>query len=83
MSDSEAPLREAILDLLAKRDVGKTICPREAARLAFPNSWRDEMEATRHVAVSMMKKGEIEICQKGERVENFEFRGPIRLRKPI
>ena len=81
MKDPDTTLREAIDALLKKRDPGKTICPSEAARLAFPDDWRDHMETTRRVATQMRAEGKIEICQRGEPVVTDQFSGPIRLRK--
>ncbi|MEM9017001.1 MAG: DUF3253 domain-containing protein, partial [Verrucomicrobiota bacterium] len=43
-------LSEAILSLLEKREPGRTICPSEAARLAYPATWRDQMSKTRQAA---------------------------------
>ena len=83
MSDPKPILRESILTLLDQRDEGKTICPSEAAREAFPENWRDHMEITRQVGIDLAERGEIEICQGGKKVSDYQFRGPIRLRKPI
>ncbi|MEM1442340.1 MAG: DUF3253 domain-containing protein [Verrucomicrobiota bacterium] len=82
MSDPRPELEEMILTLLEARDPGKSICPSEAARKVFPDSWRDYMDETRSVAIELASAGKIEICQGGEPVESFDFRGPIRLRKP-
>ncbi len=83
-SKSEAPpagLERALLDLLAARDEGRTICPSEAARRVRPESWREEMEPARQVARRMAAEGRIEILQRGEALDpGSEFRGPIRLR---
>ena len=40
------------------------------------------MQATRDVAVSMVKQGQLEITQKGQVVDPDSFKGPIRLRLP-
>ncbi|MEM7696859.1 MAG: DUF3253 domain-containing protein [Verrucomicrobiota bacterium] len=76
----KAELRDAICELLKKRSPGKTICPSEAARKAFPEDWRDYMELTREVARDMSEEELIEICQGGEVVDPAEAKGPIRLR---
>lgn len=74
-------LERAVLDLLAARDRGKTICPSEAARRVRPEAWREEMEPARKVARRMASEGRIEILQRGERVDPAgAFKGPIRLR---
>ena len=76
-----AELEQAVLDLLAGRDEGKTICPSEAARRVRPDGWREEMEPARQVARRMASEGRIEILQRGETLDpEAEFRGPIRLR---
>jgi len=41
------------------------------------------MDLTRFVAFHHAKVGDIEICQKGEPVQDEEVRGPIRLRIKI
>jgi Protein of unknown function (DUF3253) len=68
--------REAILDLLSRRDEGKTICPSEAARAAEVS-----MDAVREAARTLVDEGEIVITQKGEVVDLASVRGPIRLRR--
>lgn len=86
MPSSEKKIREleeSILDLLDERDPGKTICPSEAARRTFPDSWRDEMDNTRAAAQNLTDENKIEICQKGEVVNPENLRGPIRLRKKL
>jgi len=76
-----AELEQAVLDLLAGRDKGKTICPSEAARRVRPEGWREEMEPARQVARRMAAAGRIEILQRGATLDpEAEFRGPIRLR---
>ena len=81
MTDPETQLRETILTLLEQRDPGKTICPSEAARRAFPQDWRAYMALTRRVAVNLAKTGSLEICQGGEAITPSSLHGPIRLRK--
>jgi hypothetical protein len=68
--------REAILDLLARRDEGKTICPSEAARASGAS-----MDEVRAEARRLVGEGEIVVTQKGEVVDLDEARGPIRLRR--
>ncbi|MEM1296728.1 MAG: DUF3253 domain-containing protein [Verrucomicrobiota bacterium] len=80
MKEVEAEIERAILDLLSQRKTGATICPSEAARIVKPKSWRTLMEATRTVARSLVKAGEIEVCQKGAVVDAETAKGPIRLR---
>jgi hypothetical protein len=80
MADSAAA-RAAILDLLAQRDAGKTICPSEAARALAGDAFRDEMDAVRAAAWELADEGAIEVTQHGEPVPRESVRGPIRLRR--
>jgi hypothetical protein len=85
MEESEQDqLRETILLLLDKRDVGKTICPSEASRAVFGarrGNEREFMERTRTVAATLAAEGMVEVCQKGQVVDIATAKGPIRLRK--
>jgi hypothetical protein len=75
--------RRAILDLLAQRDAGKTICPSEAARaLGGDDGFRPLMEPVRARAHEMVERGDLEITQRGEVVDPDRVNGPIRLRLP-
>lgn len=71
--------REAILDLLNKRDSSKTICPSE---VLSQEQKTDSvlMEHVRRSARLLAVEGLIEITQKNKRVDPTNFRGPIRLR---
>ena len=73
--------RPTILDLLASREPGATICPSEAAR-ALADDWRPLMDDVRATAFAMADRGEIEVTQRGEVVDGRSARGPIRLRLP-
>ena len=73
-------LEAAILDLLAARAAGKTICPSEAARRVSPDDWQSLMEPARQAARRLVAAGKIEICQNGRVVDPSTARGPIRLR---
>lgn len=73
-------LEEAICDLLSKRTAGATICPSEAARLVFPEGWRERMEDARRAARRLVAAGRIEIVQGGRVVDPSTAKGPIRLR---
>ncbi len=68
----------AILDLLAQRDEGKTICPSEAARLL---GGLEHMDTVRAAAYGLRERGLIEVTQKGRPVDPADARGPIRLRR--
>ncbi len=76
-----ADAERAILDLLAQRDPGTTICPSEAARaLAGDAGFRELMPLVRDAARGLVADGRIEVTQKGEPVDIDAARGPIRLR---
>jgi len=76
-----ADARQAILDLLADRDPGRTICPSEAARvLGGDDGFRPLMPVVRDAARTLADAGRIEVTQRGRRVDIDTARGPIRLR---
>jgi len=71
----------AILDLLARRDPGKTICPSDAARaLGGDDGFRPLMGLVRDAARGLVADGRIEVTQRGEPVDLDRVRGAIRLR---
>lgn len=83
-------LEQAILDLLARRDAGATICPSEAARRvagraagpgAADDAWRELMEPARRAARRLVDRGEVVITQRGRPVDPSTARGPIRVRR--
>lgn len=73
-------IQEKILELTRKVGPEKTICPSEVARALEPEEWRELMEKVRETACKMHEAGMIQITQKGNVVESFNFKGPIRLR---
>ena len=70
-----------ILELLARRDEGKTICPSDAAR-ALAEDWRPLMQPVRETAFAMADDGRLEVTQAGRVVDGRTARGAIRLRLP-
>ena len=74
-------LSAAILDLLASRANGATICPSEAARHVGRETWEELMEPARCAARRLVVSGEIQITQGGKVVDPSTAKGPIRLRK--
>lgn len=72
-------IEAAILRLVEERGAGKSICPSEAARAAFPESWRDHMRQVRHAAIHLARQGQIEIWRKGKPVDPENFKGVYRL----
>ena len=81
----EAELRQAILDLLDRREPGRTICPSEVARGMAGDSddegWRELMEPVRAAARQLVADGLVDITQGGEPVDPATARGPVRIRK--
>jgi hypothetical protein len=82
-------LEATILDLLARRDAGKTICISEAARAVHlqiqevgdeAEGWRDLMEPARRAARRLVDAGAVVITQGGEVVDPSTATGPIRVR---
>lgn len=71
--------REKILELLAQRGPGKTICPSEVLPPKLKQD-PEAMEAVRASARELVRSGVILITQRGEAVDPDHFRGPIRLR---
>ena len=81
-SDVDRQLEQTILDLLAKRATGATICPSDAARAVGTESgWRDLMEPARRAARRLVDSGDVEITQKGRVVDPTTAKGPIRIRR--
>ena len=83
MPHSTDQARDAILELLAARAAGRTICPSEAARsLGGDDGFRPLMPLVREAAASMADAGELEVTQGGEVVDPRDARGTMRLRLP-
>ena len=76
----DAALEHAILDLLAARARGATICPSEAARRVAPDDWRTLMERALSAARRLVASGALEMTQRGRAVDPSTARGPVRLR---
>jgi hypothetical protein len=77
---TERQAERTILDLLAKREPGKTICPSDAARAIDPDGFRELMPLVRDAARQLVAEGKIEVTQSGKRVDLDKARGAIRLR---
>lgn len=81
-----AAIEAAILDLLARRGPGKTICPSEAARKVYgddPAQWRPALKTVRRTAVALSERGTIAIYRKGKPVAApHTVKGVIRLGFP-
>ena len=83
---SEEAIARALLDLVAARGPGRTICPSEVARALggpHPEGWGPLMQPVRRVAVRLAKAGEVRILRKGRPVADpDDFRGVYRLGAP-
>jgi len=82
----EAELARAILDLLDRREPGRTICPSDVARAVAGESadgaeWRALMDPVRAAAGGLVADGKVEVTQRGEVVDLATARGPIRIRR--
>ena len=82
--ETERELEVVILQLLAERGAGKTICPSEAARAVVGSeegaAWEALMEPARAAARRLVAEGRIVITQGGRVVDGSTAKGPIRLR---
>jgi Protein of unknown function (DUF3253) len=78
---TEPALEQAVLDLLARRAEGATVCPSEAARSVGGVDWRPLMEPARQAAARLVERGEVDVTQGGEVVDPATARGPIRIRR--
>jgi hypothetical protein len=75
-------LEQVIMELLAARDPGKTICPSDAARaVGSDDSWRDLMEPARQAAQRLVQRGLVEVTQRGAVVDLDQAKGPVRIRR--
>ncbi len=83
MKDMPTPehTQRVILEILARRQPGRTICPSEAARaLVGDNDFRALMPQVRDAAAVLVASGDIEVMQSGAVIDPAGARGPIRLR---
>ena len=81
--ERDAELEVAILQLLAERGEGKTICPSEAAKRVggtdARRDWEGLMQPTREAARRLVKAGKIVVMQNGRVVDAEKSKGAIRL----
>ena len=81
---ADQQLEQRILELLAERGAGKTICPSEAARSVASSdersAWEPLMEPARAAARRLVAADRIVITQGGHVVDGSTAKGPIRLR---
>lgn len=74
-------LESTIMDLLAQRGVGESICPSEAAQAIDEDDWRDLMEPARCAARRLVNDGVAVITQRGREVDPSTATGPIRIQR--
>lgn len=77
---SSRTIQRTILQLLTERAATSTVCPSEVARALDPEDWRPLMEPVRAAARLLVARGDLEILQRGKRVNPSSVVGPIRLR---
>ena len=75
-------LEQVILGLLRQRQSGASICPSDAARAARSEGWRALMDDVRAAAARLADRGQVEVTQRGQKVDPGTARGPIRIRFP-
>lgn len=80
-------LSTAIIELLARRAGGATICPSAAARSVASDrgiehdGWRELMEPARAAARRLVAAGDVEIVQRGRVIDPSTAKGAIRIRR--
>jgi hypothetical protein len=90
----DTALEAAILELLAERGPGKTICPSEAAKQVGGSvrgkgekttrqAWESLMEPARAAARRLAATGQILVTQHNHPVDPTTAKGPIRLSLPV
>lgn len=75
-------MRAAILEAVAARGPGRSLCPSEVARALAAADWRRLMPAIRAEAAALAEEGRIAVTQGGRKVDPRAARGPIRLTLP-
>ena len=78
---TDTALEHAVLELLAARARGATICPSEAARAVGGDDWRPLMEPARAAARRLVARGQVEITQGSRVVDGSTAKGPVRVRR--
>ena len=73
------PIEARILELVAARGPGKSICPSEAVRDQGAG-WQAHLPAVRQAAIRLALAGRIEITRHGKPIDPSAVRGVIRLR---
>jgi len=81
LSPTDVALERAVLQLLAGRSAGASICPSDASRAVAADEWRPLMDASRAAAQRLRMAGLVEVTQGGVVVDPSTARGPIRIRR--
>jgi len=79
MRPLDRSFEKSVLETLADRSSRATICPSEVTRKLVPGDWKAEMEPVRQAVRRLAAKDFVEVRQKGNVVDPFSFRGPIRV----
>jgi hypothetical protein len=82
-TEMKARIDAAMRALLRSREVGRSVCPSDVARIAGGTTWRTLMPVVRDHAVDMAGRGELEILQRGRVVEASSKKGVLRYRVPV
>jgi hypothetical protein len=81
--ERDAELEAALLELLAERGEGQTICPSDAAKRVggtdARRNWEGLMQPTREAARRLAKVGKIVMMQNGRVVDAERAKGALRL----
>lgn len=75
------PVRQALLELVRKAGPGKLSDPLEIAQKLWPTDWQGHAEEVRRVVRQLASEGYIELFQEGRRIEELNFKGPIKIRQ--
>jgi hypothetical protein len=70
----------ALFALLRSRDIGKSICPSDVARIVGGRQWRAILPIVRDRAVKMSERGELEILRRKRVVKTNPTQGVLRYR---
>ena len=81
-SGAATDLEGVILELVARRAPGATICPSDAARAVGGDDWRALMAPVRAAAGRLAATGQVRVTQRGQQVDAEQARGPIRIGLP-
>jgi hypothetical protein len=78
-------IERRILELVARRPGGTSVCPSEVARTLVRDeaAWRALMPEIRAAAARLAELGRIRVTQRGRPVCARSVRGPIRLSRPL